>query len=409
MDKEALKNYLATALEPVVMRESVAEKDGGEEKGDAGDSGGSVETATDTTVKQEGGGKREAIIEGVYSLAEGSGLPNGEGLKTPENQEEKRLDKERMHDFETVKTQVTTSSQGVIVNPMQSGASSAKSEVESAVAEEEPPTSHFSGGDTEPNIISEFGVQETTVFAVKDGRHLIKQTQQPSTALPPDTQSTGHTPTTSTQKILQTGSQSAFKPVILSAKQSVSPGYTPKTPTSSQLTSLLTSPISTHPQPLGISTNTLFSHSSSVNTPSPSPTQGLSTGKHVSLTSASSSNNNDATNSSHSQSVPTSCVTQLSRLNLVPNVAGDTVYAETAASLSPIQLSPPPTPVLLKDFTEAFVHGDTTNWFKRMILLDHIENVQDGILGWIEQMEREVDGKQNFIEYWWTVSQVTVL
>lgn len=394
LDKEALKNYLATALEPVVMRESVAEKDGEGEKGDTRDSSSSVETVTDRGIK------REAIIEGVYPLAEGSGLTNGEDLKTPEesmNQEEKRLDKERTHDFETVKTQALASPQGGIVNPMQSGASSAKSEVEPAVAEEEPSASHFRGADTDPNITSEFGVQETTVFAVKDGRHLIKQPQQPSTALASDTQSTGHTPNSSTQKILQTGTQSAFKPVILSAKQSVSPVsstlYTPKTPTSSQLTSLLTSPISTHPQPLGISTqstNTLFSH---VNTPSPSPTQGLSTGKHVSLTSASSSSNNDATNSSHSHSVPTSCVTQLSRLNLVPNVGGDAVYAETAASLSPIQLSPPPTPVLLKDFTEAFVQGDTTNWFKRMILLDHIENVQDGILGWIEQMEREVDGK----------------
>ena len=400
LDKETLKNYLATALEPVVVREPVAEKDGGGEKGDTGDNGGSGETATDTTVKQEGGVKREAIIEGVYPLAEGRGLTNGEE-KTPEpmNQEEKGLNKERTHDFETVTTQVLTSSLEVKVNPMQSGGSSAKSEVEPAVAKEEPPASHSSGADTDPNITSEFGVQETTVFAVKDGRHLIKQSQQPSTTLTPDTQSTGHTPTISTQKILQTGTQSAFKPIILSAKQSVSPGsstlYTPKTPTSSQLTSLLTSPIST--QPL-VPTNTLFSHSSAVNTPSPSPTQGLGTGKHVSLASASSSNN-DATNSSRSPSVPTSCVTQLSRLNLVPNVSGDAVYAETAASLSPAQLSPPPTPVLLKDFTEAFVHGDTTNWFKRMILLDHIENVQDGILGWIEQMEREADGKQYFIEY----------
>ena len=49
--------------------------------------------------------------------------------------------------------------------------------------------------------------------------------------------------------------------------------------------------------------------------------------------------------------------------------------------------------VTLGEFSEAFVKGDTTNWFQRMLLLDHIEAVQDKIRNWMEMIDKQLDGK----------------
>jgi hypothetical protein len=50
--------------------------------------------------------------------------------------------------------------------------------------------------------------------------------------------------------------------------------------------------------------------------------------------------------------------------------------------------------VTLGEFSEAFMKGDTTNWFQRMLLLDHIEAVQDKIRNWMEMIDKQLDGKQ---------------
>lgn len=49
--------------------------------------------------------------------------------------------------------------------------------------------------------------------------------------------------------------------------------------------------------------------------------------------------------------------------------------------------------VTLGEFSEAFVKGDTTNWFQRMLLLDHIETVQDKIRTWMEIIDQQLDCK----------------
>ena len=48
--------------------------------------------------------------------------------------------------------------------------------------------------------------------------------------------------------------------------------------------------------------------------------------------------------------------------------------------------------VTLGEFSEAFMRGDTTNWFKRMKLLDHIEVVQDNVQAWLEMIEKKLEG-----------------
>ena len=49
--------------------------------------------------------------------------------------------------------------------------------------------------------------------------------------------------------------------------------------------------------------------------------------------------------------------------------------------------------VTLREFTEAFMQGDTTNWFQRMKLFDHIEAVQDKVMAWMEIVDSQLDGK----------------
>ena len=53
--------------------------------------------------------------------------------------------------------------------------------------------------------------------------------------------------------------------------------------------------------------------------------------------------------------------------------------------------------VTLGEFSEAFMKGDTTNWFQRMLLLDHIEAVQDKIRGWMQIIDEQLDGEQEKI------------
>ena len=75
----------------------------------------------------------------------------------------------------------------------------------------------------------------------------------------------------------------------------------------------------------------------------------------------------------------------------MPSVDGDPIFTETASSLSLPSHQSMDT-VRLSNFTEAFVNGDTTSWFKRMLLLDHIESVQDLLSRWMDSIESQLDG-----------------
>lgn len=251
-------------------------------------------------------------------------------------------------------------------------------------------SSSFDSITSELEFGSEFGVQELSVFAVGEMGTIkhpksIKSTpgtKHPLSSFPLPLPST--CPPLSSPGKLLTGSRSAFKPITLSPKKPTiaSSSATPRSTSSSQLTSLLTSPITTQPQSI-------------VNPPSSAPPSLISP--------TSTQTHPTATQPSHGSSplpATLSPMTQLSRLTLVPRVDGDSVFFETASSLPP-PLKPSSGTVKVKDFAEAFVHGDTTNWFQRMLLLDHIENVQDEIANWMEKMEKQLDGVCTCMHYVW--------
>ena len=49
--------------------------------------------------------------------------------------------------------------------------------------------------------------------------------------------------------------------------------------------------------------------------------------------------------------------------------------------------------VSLGEFAEAFMQGDTTNWFQRMQLLDHIENIQEKVSTWMDMLDQQLEGE----------------
>lgn len=407
LDVETLKSYLATALQPVVIH-----RPGNKEATVREES--TSPNSSSSAVKMEA----EESGEGVAPLvSDRRKLTNGDGL--PEGSKQPRLSLQGTQKSAcSIKMSVLTHAGPGKVTVAQgaSGSKDLSHQVEPEVASGDARTTNTAEStlrstSPEPDFTSEFGVQEMSVFAVKESENVPLPEQQKPTG-PPSTKTVTGTPQPPSlpaiptlplltqKKSLQPSTQSAFKPVVIPpARQSMMspspppgstsvPGRAP-TCTSSQLTSLLTSPISSHPQSLvqpPTSCTTLPTVSSQVSTSATPVTKDTVSG----ILSTESMRAQQPI--SQSVAVAQPCVTQLSKLKLVPDVNGDLIYAETASSLPPVQDSPPPAPVLLKEFTEAFVHGDTTNWFKRMLLLDHIETVQDGILQWVEQMEREVDG-----------------
>jgi hypothetical protein len=421
LDKETLKNYLAAALQPIVTRgpETTQNTAAIESPACTSSNSNSLSTVVKPEAEIAGG------VEVASSSHEKGKLANGdrisEGPKGPM--------------FLPLEKQKSTGSvkMSVLAGPTQSsiaqGTSVPKSrdlsrdqvvERETADISGTARLPHDAGGtlrstSTEPDFTSEFGVQETSVFAVKESEN-APQPNSPKQQKPSDSVKTPATPTTlpaaiptvsllTQMKPLQQSTTSAFKPVVITAaRQSIGnpstpPGSAPiraKTPTctSSQLTSLLTSPISTHPQSLvqpPTSSSTSLPACSSQTGPPPNTAANITEDTVGSLNTSAPTSNQQPASQSTTPTTSEPCATQLSRLKLVPNVGGDPIFTETASSLQPSQDSPPPAPVLVRDFTEAFVRGDTTNWFKRMLLMDHIEAVQDGILRWVEQMEKEVD------------------
>lgn len=63
------------------------------------------------------------------------------------------------------------------------------------------------------------------------------------------------------------------------------------------------------------------------------------------------------------------------------------VAKKTPSPMSGVEL------VTVGEFSEAFLKGDTTNWFRRMKLLDHIEQVQDNMHAWLDTIEKKLAGE----------------
>lgn len=433
LDNETLKNYLAVALKPVVTPGSIESNTEVEKCGNVAakcsDDTSNLTSATVVESKEEPGEDVSVKIEVAPQLDEVTSLTNGGNSISTASTGPTGLVDEPVQSIGSVKMSVLThtkqcskSETTSVRSPQNETSSTVQAAVDASavsVVEANNQIDHAlrridtidESTKVEPDFTPEFGVQELSVFAVKNAEEITLENSQNPTSKPPSTDVSSSLKSTSVPLVpvipkkgpLQSGSQSAFKPVSLttSKQQSVvtnppsdttTPTYhCPKTPTctSSQLTSLLTSPISTHPQSL----ITAIQPSTTLSTCHPQPqTNHPVSNSSVSQTSASTDTKLQSTTTpSNSEIKPR--MTQLSRLKLVPNVDTDSIFTETASNLPPIQLSPPTIPVLLKDFTEAFVHGDTTNWFKRMLLLDHIENVQDTILSWIDQIEKDIDGR----------------
>ncbi len=49
--------------------------------------------------------------------------------------------------------------------------------------------------------------------------------------------------------------------------------------------------------------------------------------------------------------------------------------------------------VSLEEFSDAFMQGDTTNWYQRMKLLDHIEGVQERVCSYMESIENQLESE----------------
>ena len=440
LDKETFKSYLAAILEPVsiqnlVKAESDEEIEEGKEKTTrcSGDVTDSVSTRLDE--ETEGLSQESITMDNeAASQSKRGNLTNGDNVTEGPGQTSAGVMPLSSVKMSVLSPAVITSPSVTPIStetPKDRGmftSSSLQRTTEAIVVPSK--EDRLLAGDsnvldpekTELEFTSEFGVQELSVFALKEGKNLPqKQLKTIPPTLSSETPTIGRSsqalppipsvPLLVPKRPLQASSRSAFKPVVVAAKPSVVTSPTAPTPyrsitptcTSSQLTSLLTSPISTHPQslvsPVLASPSTL--PPLPLQSPPPSSTvatikQGLTTtpsgSNPVSLTESASNYKQSAADGNGMEgSKPRE--TQIGRLNLTPNIKVDSIYADTATSLPPVQISPPPTPVLVKDFTEAFYHGDTTNWFKRMLLLDHIENVQDDMLSCVEQMEKELDGK----------------
>ncbi len=64
---------------------------------------------------------------------------------------------------------------------------------------------------------------------------------------------------------------------------------------------------------------------------------------------------------------------------------------EAASCPSPLSSTQP---VTVGKFSEDFLKKDTTNWFRRMKLLDHIEEVQDNMATWLNFIEERLAGEK---------------
>ena len=195
----------------------------------------------------------------------------------------------------------------------------------------------------------EFGIQEMSVFATSENQHQISATQKQRTNVqseqPPNPHA-GSNPTAAGRLI--SSARSAFTPVIVTLRDASSP-------ISTSLSS------ETTPQ---TSTNSARRES----------------GNKTADSAASASAGTTSTVSEHQK--PVKCEYDSSAVKKTLSCLPSTAKSKSGMDS-----------VTLGEFSEAFMKGDTTNWFQRMLLLDHIEAVQDKIRSWMEMIDKQLDGK----------------
>ena len=96
-------------------------------------------------------------------------------------------------------------------------------------------------------------------------------------------------------------------------------------------------------------------------------------------------------------SVPSNCDTALGSCGLKPKVDTNPVFSETVSSLSTLAMTSMDV-VPLEAFVEAFLRTDGGNWCQRMLLLDHIEAVQDKIAAWMDSIQNQLQGMLVVVE-----------
>ena len=179
----------------------------------------------------------------------------------------------------------------------------------------------------------EFGIQETSVFATTTG-----QPQLPAPGLT-------NRPAEQNSARLISSSRSAFRPVIVTPRDTSAISNSRITSASSTQTSQFTA------------TSTL----------------------------ARDSNNNVAESADIAKPKPGSEGVAVTPLFSLPSMTKSKSGMDS---------------VTLGEFSEAFMKGDMTNWFQRMLLLDHIETIQDKVSTWMEIIDKQLDGKAPPILTW---------
>ena len=87
--------------------------------------------------------------------------------------------------------------------------------------------------------------------------------------------------------------------------------------------------------------------------------------------------------------------TALGSCGLRPKVESNPVFSETVSSLSALTKQSVDT-IPLEEFADAFLQADGSNWCQRMLLLDHVEAVQDKMAAWMAVMEKQIEGRDGF-------------
>ena len=139
----------------------------------------------------------------------------------------------------------------------------------------------------------------------------------------------------------------------------------------------------------------LISSANSAFRPVASPSKALTLNKSPSKL--------DANRSSHIVS-PSKSDQPLTNFELKPKLATNPIYSQTLSSLEALKSESSMESVSIEEFSEAFMQADTTNWFQRMLLLDHIEDVQDKIAAWMASVDKQLDGESIIIYMYSTCS-----
>ena len=90
--------------------------------------------------------------------------------------------------------------------------------------------------------------------------------------------------------------------------------------------------------------------------------------------------------------------TALGSCGLRPKVESNPVFSETVSSLSALTKQSMDT-IPLEEFADAFLQADGSSWCQRMLLLDHVEAVQDKMAAWMTVMEKQIEGTDKFVKF----------